>query len=212
MILRSSISLPPSHQMADLEQQWQNPGWQGFSAVKLVLLPLNAAEPNVGKGQITARHPGSYYYARREQFFFFLIKKCPEGPPGDAESREQSWHETQWPRTAGHTAGQYAPSRTRTALFSFSSLFFTQSKYPTMDGEGRTTGIIKLSWIQTLYLQPWEKYPGKKEAKWNKMGWKVERDGWRKMSLKGCGDGRLYSLLYKCYWNIYLYSEIRGRS
>lgn len=43
--------LPPSHQMADLEQQWQNPGWQGFSAVKLVLLPLNAAEPNVGKGR-----------------------------------------------------------------------------------------------------------------------------------------------------------------
>lgn len=28
------------------------------------------------------------------------------------------------------------------------------------------------------------------------MGWKVERDGWRKMSLKSCGDGRLYSLLY----------------
>lgn len=27
------------------------------------------------------------------------------------------------------------------------------------------------------------------------MGWKVERDGWRKMSLKSCGD-RLYSLLY----------------
>lgn len=49
--------LPPSHQTADLEQQWQNPGCQGLSAAKPVLLPLNATEPDVGKGQITAKYP-----------------------------------------------------------------------------------------------------------------------------------------------------------
>ena len=52
--------LPPSHQTADSEQQWQNPGWQGLSAAKAVLLPLNVADPDVGKGQITARYPRSY--------------------------------------------------------------------------------------------------------------------------------------------------------
>lgn len=161
--------------MADLEQQWQNPGWQGFSAVKLVLLPLNAAEPNVGKGQITARHPGSYYYARREQFFFFLIKKCPEGLLEiTLVKRAELWNAVA--KNSRAHSRSICTIRTRTALFSFSSLFFDQSIQQWME-RGRTTGIIKLSWIQTLYLQPMRKVSWEERSKVKQNGVKGG-EGW----------------------------------